>query len=106
MIYDFLGNLSIPSADSADSPILEEAGESGSEQKPKPLVKYGELVILGSKHYSGNSSVGRMFVNSSCIRDGSELLFTFLVRFNLITEMHNVLIQDSSVIHLLCSVLF
>lgn len=34
-------------ADSADSPILEEAGESGSEQKPKPLVKYGELVILG-----------------------------------------------------------
>ncbi|KPI92435.1 Protein pellino [Papilio xuthus] len=34
-------------ADSADSPILEEAGESGSEKKPKPLVKYGELVILG-----------------------------------------------------------
>lgn len=34
-------------ADSADSPILEEAGESGSEQKPKPLIKYGELVILG-----------------------------------------------------------
>lgn len=34
-------------ADSADSPILEEAGESGSELKPKPLVKYGELVILG-----------------------------------------------------------
>lgn len=31
----------------AESPILEEAGESGSEQKPKPLVKYGELVILG-----------------------------------------------------------
>ncbi|XP_059053189.1 protein pellino [Achroia grisella] len=34
-------------ADTADSPILEETGESGSEQKPKPPVKYGELVILG-----------------------------------------------------------
>ncbi|CAG9105541.1 unnamed protein product [Plutella xylostella] len=46
-------------ADSADSPILEEAGESGSEQKPKPLVKYGELVILGYNGYLPAGERGR-----------------------------------------------
>lgn len=35
-------------ADSTESPILEEtAAEVGDDQKPKTVVKYGELVILG-----------------------------------------------------------
>lgn len=34
--------------DSTESPILEEtAVDGGDDQKPKPVVKYGELVILG-----------------------------------------------------------
>ncbi|VVD02933.1 unnamed protein product [Leptidea sinapis] len=46
-------------ADSTESPILEEVGESGSEQKPKPLVKYGELVILGYNGFLPAGERGR-----------------------------------------------
>lgn len=33
-------------SDGTESPILEEH-ESANSEKPKPAVKYGELVILG-----------------------------------------------------------
>ncbi|XP_047512621.1 protein pellino isoform X1 [Pieris napi] len=47
------------SAESTESPILEEAGESGSEQKPKPPIKYGELVILGYNGFLPAGERGR-----------------------------------------------
>ncbi|XP_071053314.1 protein pellino isoform X2 [Onthophagus taurus] len=45
-------------SDGTESPILEEK-ETGNTEKPKQLVKYGELVILGYNGFLPNGDRGR-----------------------------------------------